>query len=126
MYYVMFIYMYFLLFLNENKNMQDSEIRNRIAENLRNIRKLKKLTQFELAEKSNLSEGAIKQLELAHSYPEEKTLSQITEALDIDVVKLFMPIGESFRNNKENASKLKSAIEDDIKQYVEEIFRELE
>ena len=106
--------------------MQDLEIKNRIATNLRNIRKAKKLTQFELAEKADMSEGAIKRIELALSYPEEKTLYQITEALDIDVVKLFMPIGESFRNNKENASKLKSAIEDDIKQYVEEIFRELE
>ena len=126
MYYVMFIYMYFLLFLNENKNMQDSEKRNRIAENLRNIRKLKKLTQFELAEKSNLSEGAIKQLELAHSYPEEKTLSQITEALEIDVVKLFMPIKTSFQDNKENTSLLKSIIAKEIKNYVDEILKEYE
>lgn len=118
--------MYFLLFLNENKNMQDSEIRNRIAENLRNIRKLKKLTQFELAEKSNLSEGAIKQLELAHSYPEEKTLSQITEALEIDVVKLFMPIKTSFQDNKENTSLLKSIIAKEIKNYVDEILKEYE
>ena len=80
--------------------MQDLEIKNRIATNLRNIRKSKKLTQFELAEKADMSEGAIKRIELALSYPEEKTLSQITESLDIDVVKLFMPIGESFRNNK--------------------------
>lgn len=106
--------------------MQDLEIRNRIAINLRNIRKEKKLTQFELAEKADLSEGAIKRIELSLSYPEEKTLSQITEALDIDVVKLFMPVGDSFRNNKQNATQLKAAIADNIKQFVEEIFKELE
>ena len=80
--------------------MKDFEIRTRVAENIRSIRKQKKLTQFQLAEKSNLSEATIKSIELAHSYPEEKTLSQITEALEIDVAKLFLPIGESFKKIK--------------------------
>ncbi|MCR4954971.1 MAG: helix-turn-helix domain-containing protein [Treponema sp.] len=106
--------------------MQDFEIRNRVAENIRTIRKEKKLTQFQLAEKSNLSEAAIKSIELSHSYPEEKTLSQITEALEIDVVKLFMPVGESFKENKENTSKLKSAIANDVRNYVNEVLKEFE
>ena len=106
--------------------MQDFEIRMRVAENIRTIRKQKKLTQFELAERSNLSEATIKSIELAHSYPEEKTLSQITEALEIDVVKLFMPIGDSFKNNKENTAKLKSAIAADVRNYVNEILKEFD
>jgi len=104
--------------------MKDFEIRLRIAENIRTIRKQKNLTQFELAEKSNLSEATIKSIELSHSYPEEKTLSQITEALDIDVVKLFMPVGDSFKNNTENTVKLKAAIADNIKSYINEILKE--
>lgn len=96
----------------------------RVAENIRSIRKQKNLTQFQLAEKSNLSEATIKSIELAHSYPEEKTLSQITEALEIDVVKLFLPVGESFKNNKGNIARLKSAIADDVKNYINEILRE--
>ncbi len=96
----------------------------RVAENIRTIRKQKKLTQFQLAEKSNLSEATIKSIELSHSYPEEKTLSQITEALEIDVVKLFMPIGESFKVNKENREKLKSAIAKDIRNYINEVLRD--
>ena len=106
--------------------MQDLEIRNRVAENIKTIRKQKKITQFQLAEKSNLSEGTIKSIELAHSYPEEKTLSQITEALDVDVVKLFMPVGESFKKNKENVAMLKSAIASDVRKYVNEVLREFE
>lgn len=106
--------------------MQDFEIRIRVAENIRSIRKQKKLTQFQLAEKSNLSEATIKSIELSHSYPEEKTLAQITEALDIDVVKLFMPIGESFKDSKDNTAKLKSAIADDVRNYVNEILKEFE
>ena len=108
------------------KNMQDLEIRNRVAENIRSIRKSKKLTQFQLAEKANLSEGTIKSIELAHSYPEEKTLSQITDALEIDVVKLFMPASDSFKENKENAAKLKSAIASDVRNYVNEALKEFE
>ncbi len=104
--------------------MQDLEIRMRVAENIRSIRKQKNLTQFQLAEKSNLSEATIKSIELAHSYPEEKTLSQITEALEIDVVKLFLPIGESFRNNKGYTDQLKSAIADDVRNYINEILRQ--
>lgn len=104
--------------------MQDLEIKNRVAENIRKIRKEKKLTQFQLAERSNISEATIKSIELSHSYPEEKTLSQITEALDIDVVQLFMPVGSSFKQNKENLTKLKSAIAEDVKTYIEEILKE--
>jgi transcriptional regulator with XRE-family HTH domain len=106
--------------------MQDFEIRMRVAENIRTLRKQKKYTQFQLAEKSNLSEATIKSIELAHSYPEEKTLSQITEALEIDVVKLFMPVGESFRKNKEIAAQLKSAIAGDVRNYVDEVLREFD
>ena len=106
--------------------MQDFEIRTRVAENIRAIRKQKKLTQFQLAEKSNLSEATIKSIELAHSYPEEKTLSQITEALEIDVVKLFMPVGETFKDSKQNTAQLKSAIAKDVRNYVNEVLREFE
>lgn len=116
--------MLFLCFLHKNIYMQDLEIRNRIAVNLKNLRKQKKLTQFELAEKANLSEGAIKRIELAISYPEEKTLSQITEALDVDVVKLFMPIGNSFKTDKSNTIQLKSAIADNVRDYINEILKD--
>lgn len=106
--------------------MQELDIRSRVAENIRKIRKKRKLTQFQLAEKSNLSEATIKSIELAHSYPEEKTLSQITEALDIDVAVLFMPINSSLNSNSEIITMLKSAISNDVKNYVEEALKEFE
>lgn len=106
--------------------MQELDIRSRVAENIRKIRKKRKLTQFQLAEKSNLSEATIKSIELAHSYPEEKTLSQITEALDIDVAVLFMPINSSLNSNSEILTMLKSAISNDVKNYVEEALKEFE
>jgi transcriptional regulator with XRE-family HTH domain len=106
--------------------MNISEIQKRLGENLKQIRKSKKLTQFELAEKANVSEDTIKSLEQGRTWCSDKTLSQITEALEIDVVKLFMPIGESFKKNKENTAKLKSAIAANVRNYVNEILQEFE
>ena len=106
--------------------MNQTEIQNRLGENIKQIRKTKKFTQFELAEKANVSEDTIKSLEQGRTWCSDKTLSQITEALEIDVVKLFMPIGESFKKNKENTAKLKSAIAADVRNYVNEVLREFE
>ena len=76
--------------------MKSSEIQTRLAENLKRIRKSKKLTQFELAEKAGISDETIKNIELCKTWTSEKTLSQITEALGIDIHTLFLPTADSF------------------------------
>ena len=106
--------------------MQDFEIKNRIAKNIKALRKQKKITQFQLAEKANLSEATIKSIELAHSYPEEKTLSLITEALEIDVVKLFMPIESSFSHDREKKAEIKKTIANSLREYVNEVLKEFD
>ena len=103
-----------------------SEIQSRLGENIKKQRKLKKLTQAELAEKADVSDDMIRSLEQGRTWLSDKTLSQITEALEVDVVKLFMPVGDSFKDNKENAAQLKSAIACDVRNYVEEVLREFE
>lgn len=106
--------------------MDSLEIQTRLGENIKQIRKAKKLTQFELAEKANVSEDTIKSLEQGRTWCSDKTLSQITEALEIDVVKLFTPVGDSFKKDKENTSRLKSAIADNIRNYVNEILKDFD
>ena len=56
--------------------MNISEIQKRLGENIKQIRKTKKLTQFELAEKANVSEDTIKSLEQGRTWCSDKTLSQ--------------------------------------------------
>ena len=93
--------------------MQAKEIQNRLAENLKRIRKSQKLTQFQLAEMIGMSEETIKNVELSRAWPSEKTLSQISEALNVDVYHLFMPIPASFSVNqeiKENIKQVNSLI----------------
>ncbi len=104
--------------------MELSEIQNRLGENIKLFRKAKKLTQFELAEKADVSEDTVRSLEQGRTWLSDKTLYQITEALEVDVVKLFMPVGDSFKNNKENAAKLKEAIASDVRNYVDEVLKE--
>ena len=102
------------------------EIQNRLGENIKRVRKSKKLTQFELAEKANVSEDTIKSLEQGRTWCSDRTLSQITEALEIDVVKLFMQIGTSFNHLKENTEQLQSAIADNVREYINGILKDFE
>ena len=65
------------------------EIQTRLAHNLKRLRKNRNLTQFELAEKANISEAMVKSIELSLAWPSDKTLSQLSEALDVDIINFF-------------------------------------
>ena len=74
------------------------EIQTRLAHNLKRLRKNRNLTQFELAEKANISEAMVKSIELSLAWPSDKTLSQLSEALDVDIINFFLPTNtDSFR-----------------------------
>lgn len=105
--------------------MQAKEIQNRLAENLKRIRKSQKLTQFQLAEMIGMSEETIKNVELSRAWPSEKTLSQISEALNVDVYHLFMPIPASFSVNQEIKENIKQTISVTYKDFVESTLREV-
>lgn len=103
--------------------MESIEIQQRVSENLRKIRKAKKMTQLDLAIKSDLSEAMIKNIELKRSWPSEKTLSQITNALDIDVCKLFLPLSIDFEKENEIKLSLKDDFIEAFKKYIEKIIK---
>ena len=106
--------------------MTSNDIQKRLAENIKRIRKEKKLTQFELAEKANVSDETIKNIEVCRAWTSEKTLSQITEALDIDICKLFMPVTSSFNKDSPEGQQIKNAIKENIRQYVDLTLSEIE
>lgn len=58
---------------------------NSVGKNLQKIRKEKKMTQEELAEKLNVTRQAISNWETDKTQPDVNTLAQIAEALDISV-----------------------------------------
>ncbi len=107
--------------------MKDSEIQKRLAENLKRIRKEKKLTQFALAEKAKISDETIKNIELCKTWTSEKTLSQLTDALEVDIHSLFIPVPSSFnKNESEDKKRIKANILENLRRFVETSLKEIE
>lgn len=106
--------------------MESKEIQQRLSENLRKIRKNKKMTQLDLAIKCDLSEAMIKNIELNRSWPSEKTLSQITDALEIDVYRLFLPLAIDFEKEREIKVSITDEIKKCLQKYLEEKLNSLE
>lgn len=102
-----------------------NEIQIRLAENMKKIRKEKKFTQFDLAEKAEISEAMIKSIEICHAWPSEKTLLQISKALETDIFRFFMPVASSFGINENIKSELRKTIQQKYCNYLEEIMSEL-
>ena len=119
-------YTYQIAFSHTLNNMESKEIQQRIAENLRKIRKSKKMTQLDLAIKCDMSEAMIKNIELNRSWPSEKTLAQITNALEIDVYRLFLPLAIDFEKEKEIKLSVKDEITKSLRKYIEEKLNTLE
>lgn len=102
------------------------EIQRRLAENLKRLRKERKLTQFELAEKANISEAMIKSVELCLSWPSEKTLTQLAEALEVDILKFFIPSDTTSQMDKKLFCELKDVITRNYNTYLRTMLADLE
>ena len=100
--------------------MESDVIQKRLAENLRRIRKGKKMTQFDLAVKCDISEAMVKNIELNRSWPSEKTLSQITKALNIDIYQLFLPLSPDFKQHREISNTIQREIAKSLHDYIVE------
>jgi transcriptional regulator with XRE-family HTH domain len=61
-----------------------------IGRNIANYRKLKRLTQKELAETIGMSRGHIVAIERGRRIPKIKTLARIAECLGVDLELLFI------------------------------------
>lgn len=105
--------------------MRSKEIQNRLGENLKYIRKLHKLTQFALAELANVSEDTIKSIELSRFWPSEKTLAQISDALEIDVCHLFLPTPATVPFDNAIMEKIRAAVSQSYAEYVESVLNTL-
>ena len=106
--------------------METQEIQQRLSENLRKIRKSKRMTQLDLAIQCNISEAMIKNIELNRSWPSEKTLSQITNALEIDIYRLFLPLAIDFEKEQDIHRSVKDEITKCLKKYINEKLDSLE
>lgn len=70
---------------------------------IRKIRKQKNLTLKSLSEKAGLSIIYLGEIERGQKYPSASVIKSISDALDIDLVELFVPIAElTWKNNRLN------------------------
>ena len=111
--------------LIKNVDMTSDDIKKRLGENLKRIRKEQKLTQFQLAEKAELSEETVKNIELSRCWTSEKNLSKITKALGIDISTLFIPVESSFDEDSNDTRALKEAIAHNLQNYVNSVLNDI-
>ena len=105
--------------------MTSDDIQKRLGENVKRIRKEQKLTQFQLAEKAELSEETVKNIELSRCWTSDKNLAKITKALHVDVHCLFLPVESSFATDSKGATVIKKAISENLRKYVDSVLQEL-
>lgn len=105
--------------------MTSDDIQKRLGENVKRIRKEQKLTQFQLAERAELSEETVKNIELSRCWTSDKNLAKITKALHVDVHCLFLPVESSFAKDSKDAAVIKKAIAENLRKYVDSVLQEL-
>ncbi len=91
-----------------------------IGKKIRQFRKLKNLTQFELAEKVGLNEKQISRIEMGLNYPTYTTFVKLIDVLDIDVANFIVDESTeiSMYENKIN-NFVKVSNEAELKMYYE-------
>ena len=101
------------------------DIKKRLGENVKRIRKEQRLTQFQLAEKAELSEETIKNIELSRCWTSDKNLAKLTKALEVDIHSLFLPVSTSFDIDLKDSVIIKNAIAENLKAYVDSVLKEI-
>ena len=101
------------------------DIKKRLGENVKRIRKEQRLTQFQLAEKAELSEETIKNIELSRCWTSDKNLAKLTKALEVDIHSLFLPVSTSFDSDSKDSVIIKNAIAENIQHYIDSVLKEI-
>lgn len=100
--------------------MKEAEIQKRVALNIKKYRNLKMYTQRDLSKLTGLSNDSINSIECGRVWPSKKSLEKITEALEIDVYKLFLPT-ENIAIH-EDLPELKEYLFNNIKQVISDAY----
>lgn len=88
--------------------MESQELRETLSQNLKKYRKLKGWSQFELAEKAEISEQTVNSIEGLRLWPSDKTLAKIANVLEVEMYRLFVP--QKLTLQSEAISELKHAV----------------
>lgn len=88
--------------------MESQELRECLSLNLKKYRKIKGWSQFELAEKAEISEQTVNSIEGLRLWPSDKTLAKLANVLEVEMYRLFVP--QTLAMQSETISELKHAV----------------
>ena len=88
--------------------MDSQELRECLSLNLKKYRKIKGWSQFELAEKAEISEQTVNSIEGLRLWPSDKTLAKLANVLEVEMYRLFVP--QTLAMQSETISELKHAV----------------
>ena len=88
--------------------MESQELRETLSQNLKKYRKIKGWSQFELAEKAEISEQTVNSIEGLRLWPSDKTLAKIANVLEVEMYRVFFP--QQLTLQSEAISELKHAV----------------
>ena len=88
--------------------MEAQDLRVALSLNLKKYRKIKGWSQFELAEKAEISEQTVNSIEGLRLWPSDKTLAKIANVLEVEMYRLFVP--QKLTLQSEAISELKHAV----------------
>ncbi len=104
--------------------MEAQELRENLSQNLKKYRKRKNWSQFELAEKAEISEQTINSIEGLRLWPSDKTITKIANVLEIEIYKLFVPQKLSLQS--ESIEELKHAVVKTVEGFVHDTLQDWE
>lgn len=104
--------------------MEAQELREALSQNLKKYRKAKNWSQFELAEKAEISEQTINSIEGLRLWPSDKTLAKIANVLDVEMYKLFIP--QKLTIHPETITDLKHSVVKAVEELVHETLSDWE
>ncbi len=104
--------------------MESQELRECLSQNIKKYRKRKGWSQFQLAETAEISEQTVNSIEGLRLWPSDKTLSKISNALEIEMYKLFVP--QNFDLQSGSLVELKHAVVKTVESLIHDTLQDWE
>ncbi|MBQ8680603.1 MAG: helix-turn-helix transcriptional regulator [Treponema sp.] len=102
--------------------MTETEIQKRLSDNIRKYRKLRNLTQGELADAVGMSKEAIKSIECGINWPSKNSLSKLCNFFGIDIYRFFLPTEDVAIY--ESVPEIRQFLFDNIKGIISDAYKE--
>ena len=104
--------------------MESQELREALSLNLKKYRKIKGWSQFELAEKAEISEQTVNSIEGLRLWPSDKTLVKLANALEVEMYRLFVP--QKLALQSDTIAELKHAVVKTVETLVHDTLQDWE